>query len=95
MSASGKFYLAQAATCALAAEKTQLANQREKYLRAQAAWQALADRENGIVAARDLREAEKAALAGLEEPDPAEALTPAELATADMPASPELVTFTP
>jgi hypothetical protein len=64
MSASGKFYLAQAATCAQAAEKTQLANQREKYLRAQAAWQALADRENGIVAARDLREAEKAALAG-------------------------------
>ena len=61
MSASGKFYLAQAALCAQSAQGTALANQREKYLRAQAAWQALADREIGIVAARDLREAEKAA----------------------------------
>ena len=62
MSASGKFYLAQAELCALSAEKTALANQKDKYLRAQAAWQALADREIGIVAARDLRDAEKAAL---------------------------------
>jgi len=66
MSASGKFYLAQAALCALNAEQTALANQRDKYLRAQLAWQALADREIGIVAARDLRDAEKAlATAGL------------------------------
>lgn len=69
MSASGKFYLAQAATCAQAAENTALANQRDKYLRAQAAWQALADREIGIVAARDLREAEKAALIPAECPE--------------------------
>ena len=62
MSASGKFYLAQAELCAQSAEKTALANQKDKYLRAQAAWQALADRETGIVAARDLRDAEKAAL---------------------------------
>ena len=62
MSASGKFYLAQAALCAQNAQGTALANQRDKYLRAQAAWQALADRETGIVAARDLRDAEKAAL---------------------------------
>jgi hypothetical protein len=84
MSASGKFYLAQAATCAQAAEKTQLANQREKYLRAQAAWQALADRENGIVAARDLREAEKAAIAGVDELSSLE----------ETPDSPELATIT-
>ena len=61
MSASGKFYLAQAALCAQNAQGTALANQRDKYLRAQAAWQALADREIGIVAARNLREAEKTA----------------------------------
>ena len=68
MSASGKFYLAQVALCAQSAETTPLANQREKYLRAQAAWQALADREIGIVAARDLREAEKAAQMPIEAP---------------------------
>ena len=82
MSASGKFYLAQAELCALSAEKTALANQKDKYLRAQAAWQALADREIGIVAARDLRDAEKAALGIAEsadaEPDDADT-TPANL----------------
>lgn len=59
MSTSG-FYLAQAANCARSAAATQLDNQRETYLRAQAAWQALADREIGVKAARDLREAERA-----------------------------------
>ena len=69
MSASGKFYLAQAALCAQSAQSTLLGNQRDKYLRAEAAWQALADREIGIVAARDLRDAEKAALAMIEMTD--------------------------
>lgn len=60
MSVSSQFYQNQASVCARSAEGTTLPNQRDKYLRAQAAWQALADREIGIKAARDLREAEKA-----------------------------------
>ncbi len=61
MSASSQFYIAQAAQCARSAEDTVLPNLREKYLRAEAAWQALADREIGIKEAREQREAEKAA----------------------------------
>jgi hypothetical protein len=60
MSAAGKFFLAQAAICAQAAEGAALENQRDKYLRAQAAWQALADREIRNEAAREEREAKDA-----------------------------------
>ena len=61
MSTPGSFYLDQAAVCARAAEATLLPNLRDKYRVAEAAWQALADREIGIRAARDQRDAEKAA----------------------------------
>lgn len=64
MSASGEFYLAQVAQCARAAEEASLPNLRDKYVRAQAAWQALADRELKNDAAREKREAEKALLNG-------------------------------
>ena len=60
MFASSQFYLNQAALCAKSAAGTLLPNQRETFLRAQAAWQALADREIEIKAARDLRDAERA-----------------------------------
>ena len=40
MSTPGEFYTAQAASCAKSATDTPLPNLREKYLRAQAAWQA-------------------------------------------------------
>ncbi len=61
MSASCQFYLDQAALCAQSAERATLANQRETYVRAGAAWQALADREIDIAAAREKRDAEKVA----------------------------------
>jgi len=60
MSVSSQFYLSQAALCAKSAQGTTLPNLRDKYLQAQAAWQALADRELGIRAAREQREADKA-----------------------------------
>ena len=44
MTVAGNFYLNQVATCAKAANDAALDNQRETYLRAQAAWQVLADR---------------------------------------------------
>lgn len=59
MSASSNFYSTQAETCALAASKAMLDNEREKYLRAEAAWQALANREIETQAARLKREADK------------------------------------
>lgn len=59
MSASGQFYNAQAATCAANATKATLDNERDKYLRAQAAWEALATRENETQVARLKREADK------------------------------------
>lgn len=61
MSGSSQFYLTQAALCAKSAQGTVLPNLRDKYLQAEAAWQALADRELGIRAAREQREADKAA----------------------------------
>ena len=61
MSASSQFYIDQAALCAKSAEGATLANQRETYMRAGAAWQALADRENDIATAREKRDAEKVA----------------------------------
>ena len=60
MSASSQFYIGQAALCARSAAGAILANERDKYLRAEAAWQALADREVGIRTARAQREAERA-----------------------------------
>jgi len=63
---SSPFYLQQVSKCAQAAADTPLANQRETFLRAQAAWQALADRETAVKDARDKREAEKAV--GVEPP---------------------------
>ena len=60
MTVSGQFFLNQASSCATSAAGSKLANQRETYLRAQAAWQALADREFGLKAARAQREADKA-----------------------------------
>lgn len=60
MSVSTEFYLRQVAVCAKAASETPLANQRDIYLRAEAAWQALADREVRTKTAREQREAEKA-----------------------------------
>jgi hypothetical protein len=61
MSASCQFYLDQAALCAKSAECATLDNQRATYVRAGAAWQALADREIEITAAREKRDAEKVA----------------------------------
>ena len=60
MSVSSQFYKGQAAMCARSAAGAILANERDKYLRAEAAWQALADREAGIRVARAQREAERA-----------------------------------
>ena len=60
MSASVTFYQAQANSCAASALTTKLDNEREKYLRAEQAWHALASREIEVKAARDLRDAEKA-----------------------------------
>lgn len=44
MNTTSQFYLAQAAQCGRDAEETSLANVRERYLLAQAAWQSMADR---------------------------------------------------
>ncbi|MGF7146449.1 hypothetical protein FHS96_000058 [Sphingomonas zeicaulis] len=44
ISTTSEFYLAQAAQSARAARETNLANVRERCLRAEAAWQAMADR---------------------------------------------------
>lgn len=58
MSAPSSFYSEQAAICAKSAADTALPQLREKYLRSQAAWEALADRETDIKAARAQRDAE-------------------------------------
>jgi hypothetical protein len=60
MSTPSSFYVEQAEVCAKAALDALLPNQREKYLRSQAAWQALADRDQRIKEAREVREAERA-----------------------------------
>ncbi|WP_245648750.1 hypothetical protein [Sphingomonas sanxanigenens] len=44
ISTTSEFYLAQAAESARAARETNLSNVRERCLRAEAAWQAMADR---------------------------------------------------
>ena len=58
MSAPSSFYTEQAAICAKSAAETLLPQLREKYLRSQAAWEALAERETDIKTARALRDAE-------------------------------------
>lgn len=59
MAAQIEFYLEQAATCAKAAEDAALPNLRDKYLDAQLAWQALADKASHIQAESEKREAER------------------------------------
>jgi hypothetical protein len=44
MSVTSNFYLARAAECAAEARRTGLENVRERYLRSEAAWLAMADR---------------------------------------------------
>lgn len=46
------FYSAQVASCGASADASTLANQRQKFLDAQSAWQALADRELKRIAKR-------------------------------------------
>lgn len=62
MSATSDFYLAQAAENARAAAETKLENVRERCLRSETAWLAMADRLLRNEAARDQQAADKAAL---------------------------------
>lgn len=71
MSASTQFYLDQAALCGRNAQAATLQNQREVLLKAQAAWQAMADRAISTATERDRREAERRALALATQGDPA------------------------
>jgi hypothetical protein len=59
MSTESSFYMQQVANCAREAEAAALPNQRDKYLRAQSAWQALADRKLLTEAKRARIEAER------------------------------------
>ena len=59
MATESEFYLQQVESCARQAEASPLANQRAIHLRAQAAWQALADRRLVTEAKRSRLEAEK------------------------------------
>jgi len=63
MSVSTQFYLDQAAQCGKDAQSALLQNQREVLLKAQAAWQAMADRAIRTAAARDRRDEERRELA--------------------------------
>ena len=65
MSLPSQVYLSQVAQCAGSAAAAVLPNERDKYLRAQAAWQALAERELGIKAAREQRDGERTEAARL------------------------------
>jgi len=60
MSANVDFYLARAAENALAAEKTDLLNVRERCLRSAAAWQAMAERQSHIEEKKEQDALEKA-----------------------------------
>lgn len=60
MSGSSDFYIAQAAKCGAEADATILANVRERYLRSQAAWLAMADRLTRAERMRTELAAEKA-----------------------------------
>jgi hypothetical protein len=59
MVAPGTFYAQQAENCARAAAEATLANTRDKFLQAQAAWQALADKTAVVQAEAEKREAER------------------------------------
>ncbi len=59
MSVSANFYLTQVESCAKSARDAKLDNERDRYLRSQDAWQALADKEIRVRAARAERDAEK------------------------------------
>lgn len=61
MSEAQDFYLRQVALSAKAAGESDLANQRDKHLRSQAAWQVLADRAGKTAAAKAANEAQKQA----------------------------------
>lgn len=69
MSATSDFYLARADECARDAQEAKLANVRERSLRSEAAWRAMAERVLKNEATRDRNIAEKAAAeqAALEE----------------------------
>jgi hypothetical protein len=54
------FYVRQAESCGKAAAEATLDNQRDKFLQAQAAWQALADKTAMVQAQAAKREAERA-----------------------------------
>ena len=71
MSTSTQFYLDQAEQCGRNAQSATLANQREVQLKAQAAWQAMADRAIHTATERDRREAERRALALASQGEPA------------------------
>lgn len=71
MSTSTQFYLDQAALCGRNAQTAALQNQREVQLKAQAAWQAMADRAIQTATERDRREAERRALALAAQGEPA------------------------
>ncbi|RVT93363.1 hypothetical protein [Sphingomonas crocodyli] len=64
MSSTSDFYLARAAECAREAERTQLENVRERHLRAESAWRALAEQLLYADRLREAREAEKTASVG-------------------------------
>lgn len=57
MSVTSDFYLAQADECALAARQTALENVRDRYLRSEAAWRAMANRVTRTEAMRTERAA--------------------------------------
>lgn len=59
MAVSTQFYLDQAAECGRNAASATLQNQREVLLKAQAAWQAMADRAIRTATERDRRDAER------------------------------------
>lgn len=64
MAVSTQFYLDQAADCARNAGSAALDNQRETFLRAAAAWQAMADRAIMVATEREKREAAKGPFPG-------------------------------
>lgn len=59
MRGSSEFYETQIGNCARMAADAGLSNQREMFLRAQAAWQVLADKEANAQAERDKRQPER------------------------------------
>lgn len=59
MSVATQFYLDQAAKCEREASDALLPNRREILLRAQASWQAMADKALRVAEERDKRESER------------------------------------